>query len=700
VYPANLRTLVASVRRLYEACTILPEREKAVDEAVHRALDRLNLLTLVGECSTVVVTGVQGVGKTALVRSLYNLPPDLLPESGGRDERTPIRIVEHDKPDLEAVAYRTDRHGMITLEPVALDNLKHSTRHDTWTFAYQLSVPRQHFAGTQRAWLLLPGWEQNRPEDEWNLRVTMAAKAADTCLIVTTPTRLAQAAHQSFLESLVDSFGAQPLAIAVTHSDQSTDRNAQAVKTAEALFRLEPGLVVSVDSLVGGDRDWTNPLFQALDKSLAGLPHAKTRLAELETFMADELRGTLDDLERFLSANQASARAQQRSHLEPVLKEFDEENKELRAELRKALQSGMDAHRERAQNSWDNSLVDRSLMDKVRGCFDTLALRQEYKENLTARWDRDAVFRLRKEALIAAGTARYNVRTGKENNRQSLELPTSTGQAAVLDQHKEGSDLEYLSGLDGSQPTDLLLTTVRKLPLMAVLAAVIGLDSFAPSGFALFDSKTGPQKVIERLQKAGGFQTDTLKTFGKMLVIDISADGKLDLPKKIAELFTAASTFAPKTGAASAAAAAGGIGAQAAASGGAATAASSGAATATAAQAAAAAKLATAIVGVGIGLTFLAGFAVHEVCRREFDLSSWGHQTFKDWSDQTSEQILIEYDHGMKQVRERLIDSLEKRHGLHRDFGDRQRLSAAVTDVKRDIKHTRDAIRRHRGSLA
>ena len=42
------------------------------------------------------VSGLQGVGKTTLIKQIYSIPDELLPENIGRGEQLPILITESD----------------------------------------------------------------------------------------------------------------------------------------------------------------------------------------------------------------------------------------------------------------------------------------------------------------------------------------------------------------------------------------------------------------------------------------------------------------------------------------------------------------------------------------------------------------------------------------------------------------------------
>ena len=42
------------------------------------------------------ISGLQGVGKTTLIKQIYSIPDELLPENIGRGEQLPILITESD----------------------------------------------------------------------------------------------------------------------------------------------------------------------------------------------------------------------------------------------------------------------------------------------------------------------------------------------------------------------------------------------------------------------------------------------------------------------------------------------------------------------------------------------------------------------------------------------------------------------------
>ena len=82
--------------RLYDLLRALPVLDNTeLERRVLPVLRKVEIARLLDEQYVVAITGLQGVGKTTLIRAIYGLPEDLLPEGVGRGEKVPIWVLEH-----------------------------------------------------------------------------------------------------------------------------------------------------------------------------------------------------------------------------------------------------------------------------------------------------------------------------------------------------------------------------------------------------------------------------------------------------------------------------------------------------------------------------------------------------------------------------------------------------------------------------
>ncbi len=677
MYELHLSRLVASVRRLYIATASLPPGEMPVRDEIKQLLDRLNLLALVQEHRTIAIGGLQGVGKTALLRALYDLDQGILPESGGRDERTPIRVKEHDSPRLEAFKLCTgNADGEIIEEPISPSDLAVLSRRTGEAFAFELRVPGRYFgeqissAVKMPSWLLLPGCEDSR--EEWNRRVVIAMKAAEACIFVTNGARLADRRHQQFLMQMKEQFGAQPLVVAVTGADQSQDGNQEVMATLHKILGLPTELIIASNAAQGGDRTWRERLGQAVNHSLSARDPAQSRFDELEALLKGSLDEALAKIDRCLHADGAHDRSREQLEVDPVIAAFDKEVANLRKPFQKALRKELQAFRSQQVTAWQRQLAEKPVTEKFWGLIGgTLKHRIEWTDALQQLFHGDGLAAVRRAAIISAQSQRYSIvaKADGDGGIATLEAGADEGEDGLL---RAGSrsivnvsevmshldktgmeDLRYLSGQRDATPTHQLKKTVELLPLLAIEAARLRLEigaSLASSGARESPASLSAAEILAKLEQASAFQKGVMKTLGGLLAIDFAADAKFDLPGALAS----ALGLAPA-----------------------------------AKVAASASVVGSALITAAIGIAIAASFTYHEITRHELKLAAWGAQTLSQWADEAESVALMDFDDGMELISDRLRSVLLASHGLDQRLGDRQKLAAARARCAQSLKELR-----------
>ena len=580
MYPKQLNNLIASVGRLYLIVKLtLPATGEyaAIATNLKTILDRLNLLQFVHEYPTIAVCGRQGVGKTALMRTLYDLAPDLVPESLGRDERTPIRIIEHLSGNLEAWELRTDaENGKMVSKQIDLRELGTRARGKDDAFAFELRVPKRHFKGltaspqTRRAWLLLPGREDTA--EEWDRRTIAATKLADTCLLVSNHSCIAGKEHQRFIEQLKAHFGSQPLAVAITGADQSGDRNQDAAKKMQQLLDVPPELVVSTDASHAGDRDWIEKLCVAVEHSLTARKPIDARLDELDDLIAHDLGDAIEQIEQYLS-NQAMKRSICESmEIDPVLEAWDVEIEAFRRELRKHLHEAFQGSQHGQIQEWLKHVSGVKWYNNLGSILfsSTVEQRISFQQKLESLWRDSNISAATQQAFNTALRNRYQIiaKVGAEDAAALLPSLEKVGLKSAgaafqgfepqrLFQEDDWKNIDYLNGKKDAYPTPSLHKMIQHLPLLVVAAALIRhqIDEAMAAAAAASSSSSTPgavaavpasqpakelnesltsAEVIKAVGQVSSLYGDLVKALGVLAPAGGSAEAKLDAPGRIA----------------------------------------------------------------------------------------------------------------------------------------------------------------------
>lgn len=132
--------------------------------------NKLALTELMADRSLLAITGLQGTGKTTLMKNLYDLPETILPSNSSRGERLPVFFTEKDTQSIETYVYRFSNEGntKVEIERVEIDeetfnriSMNPIPKTDLWL---ECIVPQRYLNDEQKSIVLLPGFEKDRKD--------------------------------------------------------------------------------------------------------------------------------------------------------------------------------------------------------------------------------------------------------------------------------------------------------------------------------------------------------------------------------------------------------------------------------------------------------------------------------------------------------------------------------------------------------
>ncbi|MGQ4667512.1 hypothetical protein ACUIJN_17020 [Metabacillus halosaccharovorans] len=147
--------------------------EQAKNEALEELKtlhNKLSITHLMGDRSLLAVTGLQGTGKSTIIRRLYDIPYGLLPENSGRGERLPVFITESKVDKITTFVYRLkkDNAGKLQVTPESVPyetftniSLNPVANRDLWL---ECVVPERYLKDESKSIVLLPGFEQDNKD--------------------------------------------------------------------------------------------------------------------------------------------------------------------------------------------------------------------------------------------------------------------------------------------------------------------------------------------------------------------------------------------------------------------------------------------------------------------------------------------------------------------------------------------------------
>ena len=243
-------------------------------EMLFSSLRKLFIASMMHNRRLICISGLQGAGKTTLMKNFYGITDDFMNVSLGTGERVPVLITEGavSEPNIHAIAVRKDEDGNYKEIPINYENddiegIIHATKGEDKTIMYvEIVVPYKHTYNEGVSFMLLPGFEKNN--DYWNDLIEFSVNSSDAAVFVFNETSFSNAGNEDYLRKIESKFGSNVI-YAISGSDSSLDDNAQVKNTCMEVLKVkEPDKVVCVGqySDVKKNEDWIVAFKLALDK--------------------------------------------------------------------------------------------------------------------------------------------------------------------------------------------------------------------------------------------------------------------------------------------------------------------------------------------------------------------------------------------------------------------------------------------------
>ncbi len=219
----NLKKLIIS----YELLNIKDNNQ--LSDHLKDSYNKLFLYDLYNNKELITVTGLQGAGKTTLIKEYFNLPDDILPENNSRGEKLPIFISEDLIDEPQAFLYNVRNiDGEITIinEEIDINEVKTISMEpkeniDLWI---EIKLPFEKIKNNSTKIVLLPGFEKHKKDYSQKL-LEFIVNISKTSIIVLDKNTYARKSSNIILKKIENTFeGIKPI-IAITHGDENPDEN-------------------------------------------------------------------------------------------------------------------------------------------------------------------------------------------------------------------------------------------------------------------------------------------------------------------------------------------------------------------------------------------------------------------------------------------------------------------------------------------
>ncbi len=214
---SDLEKLEDSCLKLLENCYSFStyEDEERIIQA-HRdlfhAIRKLTLATEFQNRQIISVSGLQGAGKSTMMKTFFGLPDGILNITNGRGEQIPIIISEHQECqsyETYAICLEHTNSGYERKEKKIKQ--EDFTRYSSGNIAdendiiyLELRLPYKRIEDPSLAFMLLPGFENK--QDYWTELIEFSLKCSNSAIFVFDNKRYSRAENKTIINNLKDNF--------------------------------------------------------------------------------------------------------------------------------------------------------------------------------------------------------------------------------------------------------------------------------------------------------------------------------------------------------------------------------------------------------------------------------------------------------------------------------------------------------------
>jgi len=313
---------------------------------------KLTISELLFEKYIISISGLQGVGKTTLLKQIYDISDEFLPENIGRGEQLPVLITESDVSEITLYVKRlkeVNKEYITVTESIEKEEFFKISKNPAYSdLILEMKVPNKIFNSENKSFLLLPGFENTKNEREDLVYHSLISSA--TCLFLFNETGYANQNNKNILEEINAKFeSAKPIFI-TTFSDQSKDENENLKSKLIKKFNLdnEEDRVISCGTgkLSTGENRmdvWLPELIKSLSKySHTTSQFRYSQMENLENLIDDEIGRILVTIEEAKDRTYLKLDLDKLNMVKEPIELLDKHIKNIRRKYSKELEKNLE----------------------------------------------------------------------------------------------------------------------------------------------------------------------------------------------------------------------------------------------------------------------------------------------------------------------------------------------------------------------
>lgn len=385
---SHIQTITENCIRLLTVTEKLKRNQKAADaykyvDSLFPLLRKLTIASNLYNRCLICISGLQGAGKTTLMKNFYGIGDDYLNVSIGRGERVPVLITEGNvtEPHIVSVNIEKDEEGNYVQKEIVLrkeDIIQATKGEDPSTMYLELTVPYKHTFNKGVSFMLLPGFEKKN--EYWNSLIEFSVNSSDAAVFVFNESSFSNASNEDYLKKIESKFG-DNVVYAISGSDGSSDDNEQVKKTCMEVLKIrEADRVVCVGQYNDQERNniWIEAFKNAIEKYALYETQVTQRANEYITNELIEIKDILYTILGILNENDDSELKSYNNHR--LLQSYDAAIMQKRNELVKNIDNQLDNAKKESATEFAKQLDATPWYKNLKRTFFGTSVKDQYLE--------------------------------------------------------------------------------------------------------------------------------------------------------------------------------------------------------------------------------------------------------------------------------------------------------------------------------
>ncbi len=552
-------------------------------EACGKSIMRKSIIAqLLFDKNIIAVSGMQGTGKTTLIKNFYEIPEGILPETISRGEKMPIIITEHNNNNYSFLVTKfisSDKDSFeVCSEVLEEEKFANRGRNPERDDLYlELKVPYRYFHNNLSGFMLLPGIEYRG--SEWSDLAAFGLYFASACIFVLTESKMADKTNSEILEKITAEFDVSKPVYVLSFSDQSKDSNRVLKDTFLKEFKIplsEKDRVIRAGTTKELLKEWIPEIKNALNKyGLFNASFRKTQLDNLECLLRDDVGAFISKTDDELNYSSVKQDNNATDYIDPIIETAQKEIERIRKIYSKNMRDTLDAFTVKPIDELRGKIVEKGFFSKLKGMFVSESLKEkiEFENQIRSAWETANGYSdefvyihvlnriMSQELKVLDGKTLYPQLASSGTNAKELtgyteEADNRFGQIFSAEVQQNMLAVLHHDSKKTTQPhletNKQLLNSVKLMPVLAL--ELSRFQALYPNTFVVNNEGAmilSPQENMSNILNHFEFMTSSsgkiATALGAFLGIDVIKDGSLDsIPMLLKAMGLSTATVAGK----------------------------------------------------------------------------------------------------------------------------------------------------------